>query len=95
METLIAASQDKSEWTRTETIWGLGLLDDIKMASFIVPALDDPSALVVNEAILSLHKVTSEDDMPLSSENMTEKDREQLVDHWKKWWHENKYQWGF
>ncbi len=94
-ETLLFAVMDSSEWVRTEAIWGVGLSGDIKAAPFIIPTLDDASPLVVNEAILSLYKLTSEEEMPISNEDMTDEERALQVEHWKKWWFENKYRWGF
>ena len=94
-ETLLFAVMDSSEWVRTEAIWGVGLSGDVKAAPVIIPALDDASPIVVNEVILSLYKITSEDEMPISNEDMADEERALQVEYWKKWWFENKYRWGF
>ena len=80
------ALKDSSPWTRTEAVWGLGLSGAAQMIPSIIPLLDDPNPKVVNEAILSLAKLTGTRDLPISNPQMSEEKRMEAVFFWKDWW---------
>ena len=83
---LCRAVKDTSPWVRTEAVWGLGLSPEPVSVPVIIPLLDDPDPHVVNEAILSLAKITGIRHMPVSNENMPVEERRKAVDDWKRWW---------
>ena len=54
----------------------------------VIPLLDDPDPIVVNEAILSLAKLTGMRDLPISNQNMSDEERMEAIKFWKDWWDE-------
>ena len=88
VECLGRAVNDSSPWTRTEAVWGLGVFGVAQMIPKVIPLLDDPDPIVVNEAILSLAKLAGMRDLPISNQNMSEEERMGVVRFWKKWWDE-------
>jgi hypothetical protein len=83
---LARAVNDSSPWTRTEAVWGLGILGVAQMVPKIIPLLDDPDPIVVNEAILSLAKLTGIQDLPISNRDMSDEERMEAIKFWKDWW---------
>ncbi len=82
------ALSDVSPWTRTEAVWGLGILGVNQMVPGVIPLLDDPEPMVVNEAILALAKLTGMRDLPLSNQDMPAEERMEAIRFWKDWWAE-------
>jgi hypothetical protein len=80
------AVNDSSAWTRTEAVWGIGQSGAAQMIPDIIPLLDDPDPKVVNEAILSLAKLTGTRDLAISNQHMSEENRTEAVSFWKDWW---------
>ena len=56
------------------------------MIPSIIPLLDDPNPKVVNEAVLSLARLTATSDLPISNQHMSEENRTEAVLFWKDWW---------
>ena len=86
LQCLERAVNDSSPWTRTEAVWGLGHLGAAQIIPSIISLLDDPNPKVVNEAILSLAKLTGTRDLPISNQHMSEETRTEAVLFWKDWW---------
>lgn len=86
LQCLGRAVNDSSAWTRTEAVWGLGYSGAAQMIPTIIPLLDDPNPNVVNEAILSLARLTGTRDLPISNQQMSEEKRMEAVQFWKDWW---------
>ena len=85
-----SAVKDGSAWVRTEAVWGLGLLGDLKSVPAIIPLLDDQDVNVVNETVLTLAKLTGAKDLPISNMGMPDDERRNAVDFWKDWWNKAK-----
>ena len=83
VECLWGATQDSSNWVRTEAIWGIGLFDTMESIPKVIPLLDDPDPGVVNETILTLVKLVGNKDAPISNPDMSEEERKEAVAFWK------------
>jgi hypothetical protein len=83
IQCLERAVKDSFSWSRTEAVWGLGLLSTPKSISSIIPLLDDPDANVVNETILTLAKLAGIKDLPIANKNVSDEERQEAVKFWK------------
>lgn len=86
----VAALKDRSSWVRTEAVWGLGRNGEFRHIPAVMAVLEDPDVNVVNEAILSLFRLTGNHDNLTSNQNMGESERIEAVAYWRKWWAKNR-----
>lgn len=86
VQCLETALDDEFSWVRTEAVWGIGLFGARRSIPRVISLLDDPDSKVVNEAVLTLAKLTGSRDLPISNRDMSEAERQQAVEFWKGWW---------